>query len=111
MWPFKEKISIWKVGILVGLAESAYCGLVALLLWGGNSFLNAKMNGISGVIFGLMLLVFSVAVSGILVFGYPMYLAIEKKYKEAFQTAGITLLTIFVMLALVFAIVSIVSLR
>lgn len=98
MWPFKEKINVWKMGILGGLAESIYCGLVASGLWISSNFNNAKMNELATGVLVLMLLVFSVAVSGILVFGYPMYLAIEKKYKEAFQTVGITLLTIMLVL-------------
>lgn len=101
MWGNKEKCKNWKMGILAGLAESIYCGLIALMLWYGSEFLSDKMSQVLGSLFGLILLVFSVAVSGVLVFGYPVYLAVEKKYKQAFQTIGITLLTIFLVLVIV----------
>lgn len=104
MWGNKEKCKNWKMGILGGLTESIYCGLIALLLWNGEKFFNNTLDEAFAPLFVLILLVLSVAVSGVLVFGYSVYLAVEKKYKQAFQTVGITLLTIFVVLVIVFII-------
>jgi hypothetical protein len=105
MWFRKDKIKIWKMGILAGLAVAVYCGLITLLIWFGGDFLSDKMSQVMGSLFGLILLVFSVAISGVLVFGYPLFLAVEKKYKQAFQAIGVTLLTIFVVLLVVLSIV------
>lgn len=101
MWGKKEKYKNIKMGVLGGLAESIYCGLIALLLWNGDNFFNNTFDEAIAPLFVLILLVLSVAISGVLVFGYPAYLAVEKKYKQAFQTVGITLLTIFVVLVIV----------
>lgn len=40
----------------------------------------------------LIILVFSVAVVGLIVFGYPAYLALNKRFKEGLTLVGFTLL-------------------
>ena len=105
MFHKKGKHSLITISVLGGVAISLYCGLFTLMLWYAGDFLSSKMSNVLGSMFGLILLVFSVAVSGVCVFGYPAYLVMEKKYKQAFKAVGITLLTIFIVLLIVLAIV------
>lgn len=51
----------------------------------------------------LSVLVFSVAVSGLIVFGYPAYLALNKRFKE-----GLTIVAFTLLYALGFIIIAIV---
>ncbi len=52
----------------------------------------SKRPNILGWILMLFLLVFSAAVTGLLVFGYPVYLVLNKKIKEALKVLGYTFL-------------------
>ena len=64
--------------------------------------------GYLGVFLMLVLLVFSAAVSGSLVFGLPAYLAFNKKIKEAITLLGYTLFFSFlIILVTIIAIFSI----
>ena len=79
------------VGLLQALGVAAYCFLVAGLLWSFGKYFPAPM-GFVGTVFMLFLLVISAAVTGALVFGYPAYLAWNRKIKEALTLFGYTLL-------------------
>ena len=48
--------------------------------------------GYFGIVPMLILLVFSVAVTGLMVFGYPTYLALNDQIKESLKTIIYTLL-------------------
>ncbi len=90
-----DKKEICKWGIAGGVAEIIYVIFVVLAINYLGEFL-PEPNELLGFLFGLLLFVFSVAVSGVLVFGYPAYLALQKKYKPAFWTLLATLLTILI---------------
>ncbi|MFA5076127.1 MAG: hypothetical protein WC480_01785 [Patescibacteria group bacterium] len=99
----------WKWGVLAALVESAYCLLVvgAVLPIVELIVTRLQLNSAGSTppilffFFYLLFFVFSVAISGIVVFGYPAYLAFEKKYKEALATVGISALTFVVVIVLV----------
>jgi len=90
--------TILKWGILSGLAEAAYCFSVAFFMDQSNNFLSRNLGGYFGIMFMLLLLVFSEAVSGVFVFGYPFYLTVQKRYKEAAATVAVSITTIFIAL-------------
>jgi len=86
----REKLST--IGLCQALFVTVYCGLVALLF---NYLTKAIPSGpgFFGFFFMLILLVFSAAVTGSVVFGYPVYLALAKnKIKEALTILAFTLL-------------------
>lgn len=85
----KSKISL--ISFLQALGLTVYCTLVASLIWSLSKSL-VTAPGIAGVIFWLFLLAFSVAICGLIVFGYPGYLVINKKVKDALSILIYTLL-------------------
>ncbi|MDZ7798166.1 MAG: hypothetical protein U5L76_00960 [Patescibacteria group bacterium] len=94
-----QKKSI-KVGLLTGFLEVIYITLVALFLWGGSSWFNKSNNVLISIIM-LLIFVISMAVSGFLVFGYPVYLFLKKKdFKEAALTSALSVLVIVISLIL-----------
>lgn len=62
-----------------------YVALISFLLLNGEN-LFGHMANYSGPFLILLLLVFSVAIVGVLIFGYPIYLYMEEKKKEAVFT-------------------------
>ncbi|MFA6410071.1 MAG: hypothetical protein WCW26_00635 [Candidatus Buchananbacteria bacterium] len=105
----KQKINeseIMKFGFLGGIAESAYCLLVVAMMMVLSQVMPQPTVPFSGFLLFLLLFVFSVGVSGILVFGYPIYLVSQKKIVEALMTALTTLVTIAIVGILSFILVS-----
>ncbi len=91
-------------GVIAGIMEVAYIVLVAIFMVATES-LFATANPatiIFGIIAFLSLLVLSVAIAGVLVFAWPAYYFIEKKYQEALYAFLATAATIFVIFTLVF---------
>lgn len=86
-----EKLSPWTIGLLQALGVTIYCGLIASLLLILDSFVGQPPKLI-GLIFMLTLLVFSAAVTGSLVFAYPLYLAVKKDLKQGIKVFLLTLL-------------------
>ncbi|MEX0616370.1 MAG: hypothetical protein WD231_00990 [Candidatus Woykebacteria bacterium] len=93
-------------GLGQALGLTAYCALV-----GAFMFFIEKGNmepGYIGVFLILVLFVFSAAITGSLVFGLPVYLALNNKIKEALATLSYTLLysflIILVLILIIFAI-------
>lgn len=86
-----KKLNPSTIGLLQALGVVAYCTLVVgvLNLFGRIFFAPV---GFFGSVFMLILLVFSAAVSGSIVFGYPAYLALNKRIKEALSILVFTLL-------------------
>ena len=79
------------IGLCQALGVTVYCGLVAVLF---NYLTKAIPSGpgFFGFFFMLVLLVFSAAVTGSVVFGYPAYLSLAKnKIKEALTILAFTL--------------------
>ncbi len=101
-------------GVLAGLMEVCYIALVAIFMVGSQSFLSNKTDTpwvtVFGIICLLSLLVLSVGVSGLLVFGWPAHYFMERKYNEAIASIGATVATMFVIFAIIFIGASLVSL-
>ncbi|MFA5048852.1 MAG: hypothetical protein WC516_07555 [Patescibacteria group bacterium] len=98
-------------GIVAGLVEVAYIVLVALFFLFTQIILPANSGGL--VIFGmialLILLVFSVALSGAIVFGHSLHYLWQKKYQEAMTVFFATMLTMLASFLVVVAIAVIFS--
>lgn len=98
----KEKFSRPAIfGLLQALGVLVYCGFVASFLWAMNNFFLKPPSQLFGITLMLVLLVFSAAVTGFLVFGYPISLLVDKKIKEALSVLGYT----FTYLLLIFLVV------
>jgi|SaaInlLV_10m_DNA_2_1039722.scaffolds.fasta_scaffold127088_1 hypothetical protein len=102
-----KKLSSSYVGLVQALAVTLYVTLVSSFMnymsrasFGQNDFLTAVMM--------LSLLVFSVALVGILLFGFPIYLIINKKVKQALRILGYTFLWLLLIIILVVFIVFVV---
>jgi len=94
-----QKKSI-KIGLLTGLLEVIYITLIALFLWGGSSWFNSSDNVLISIIM-LLIFVISAAVSGLLVFGYPIYLFLKRNnFKEAVQTSVLSISVIVISLGI-----------
>ena len=79
---------------LVGLSQAIGVTLYSALIGGFFYFMEqvSAGPGFLGIVLMLLLLVFSAAVTGSMVFGYPAYLALNKKIKEALKVLSYTLL-------------------
>ncbi len=82
---------LWVVGLAQALGVIIYCGLISGLFQLLEKT-SIQPPAFLGMAFMLMLLVFSAAVSGALVFGYPVYLAINKDIKSALRVLLFTFL-------------------
>jgi len=74
------------IGFLEALGVSIYCALIAGLFTLLEKFIAGP--GYLGVALMLILLVFSAAVCGFLIFGYPVYLILNKQTKKALFILG-----------------------
>ena len=107
----KQKIDeseVLKFGFLGGIAEATYILLVALLMQVMMVARPAGKGQIGDVILVLIMFVFSVAMSAIIVFGYPVYLAVQKRYAESLMTAVTTLVSLAIIGILMFILLSVV---
>ena len=101
-----KKLNLSTIGLLQALAVILYCGLVAGFFWSCNKFFVA-VQGFEITALMLAILVFSAAMTGSLVFGYPAYLVINKKVKEALTLLAYTLLYILGIIILIAVVISI----
>ena len=95
----KSNLSL--IGLLQAIGVIAYCVLIALLF---NFLGKAAISppGIIGFAAILVILVFSAAVTGSIVFGYPAYLFFkDKKIKEPLLILAFTSLYCVIILAIV----------
>ena len=93
-----EKEKPYTIGLCQALGVTIYCGLVALFF----NYLTQTVDkpGFYGFFFMMLLLVFSAAITGSLVFGFSVYLAVVKnKIKEALQVLAYTLIFSFAIIA------------
>src|SRR3989344_2684944 len=85
-----EKEKPYTIGLCQALGVTIYCVLIALFF----NFMTKNTNqpGLLGFLAMLLIFVFSAAVTGSLVFGYPAYLAIVKnRIKDALSVLAYTL--------------------
>ena len=87
--------NIVKYGLGGGVLEIVYVTLIAWFMQNVEKFISGPDSAVN-IIFVLLLLVFSVTVSGLLIFGYPVYLVIQKNYKQAVDTVLVSLLTLVI---------------
>lgn len=93
---FQTKKDLIRIGILMGFLETLFVVLVTLFMDWASRNLPSLDNFLFGAII-LLLLVLGVAISGILVFGYPALLAIERRFKEAILMISVTLITLLIL--------------
>lgn len=84
-----------KWGIGAGIAEILYVFLVVLFFMYVPNLI-PQADSILMPLFMLLLFVLSAGISGLLVFGRPAYLFLQKQYTPAIWTLLSTLLTIFI---------------
>jgi len=93
--------------------EVCYIALVALFLVGTQSFFDntapSPWVNVFGIICMLSLLVLSVGMSGLFVFGWPVHYVMERKYEKALAAFFATVITMFVIFAIIFLGASLVS--
>ena len=87
-------------GLVQALGTAVYCMLIACLFLVPQTS-NYDPMGSLGTVFMLLLLVFSVAVVGSIIFGYPAYLVIQGKTKEAVVILCYTLLFCLIILGVI----------
>lgn len=107
----KQKINeseVMKFGFLGGIAEATYIFSVACLIMFLDKVIpKTPQPAVFQIVLVLLLFVFSAAVSGILVCGYPAYLAFQKRFSEALMTGVTTLVTLAIIGILVFILFSV----
>jgi hypothetical protein len=93
-----------KDGVVAAFLQVIYIAFIAIFFMiADTAFPDDSWLIVVGVVAFLILLVLSVAISGVLLFGYPLYYALQKKYSEALAILLITcgaLLAIFAFLVL-----------
>lgn len=101
-----KKLNPSTIGFLQALGVVIYCALVVgiLNLFGKIFF---APPGFWGSLLILVLLVFSAAVSGSIVFGYPAYLALNKKIKEALSILAYTLLYSLIIIIIIVVLIAV----
>ena len=98
---------VMRYGFLGGIGQALYCFLVVLFITMLDGAIPSNINPMFGFLMFLLLFVFSAGMSGVIVFGYPAYLAFQKQYLEALLTAVTTLVTIMIVFMLVFMLISV----
>jgi hypothetical protein len=96
---FKKSPSASYVGLTQALGVTAYSILI-----GGFFYLMGEISatpGFLGIVLMLILLVFSAAVTGSIVFGYSAYLALNKQIKEALNVLAYTLLYFIIIILII----------
>ena len=102
-----KKLSSAYLALLQALAVTLYVTLISSFMnymgqasFGQNDFLTAVVM--------LSLLVFSVALTGLLMFGLPVYLIIDKKIKQALSIVAYTFLWLLLIIILIVFIIFVV---
>lgn len=90
----KKKENYWIYGIGAGILEVIYCFFIATLFMTTNN-LFIQPSVFIFLLF-LLIMVFSVAVSGLLIFGYPLFLAFKKEYQQAIFTVLLSIATLII---------------
>ncbi len=102
-----NKAEIYKWGIGTGIAQLAYIVLVVLIIMAMDQIMKetAAYGGPLAMLLVLILLVFSAAISGLMIFAYPAYLFLQKNYKQAVCTVLTSLATILIGFLLVLLVI------
>ena len=91
-------------GVVAGITQSAYIALVAIFIAASETAFAAPTSWsvVLGIIAFLSLFCISAAVSAVVVFGRPFYYFSQQKYREALSVFLATIVTIFVVFAILF---------
>ena len=100
-----KKLSPNTIGLLQALSVAVYCSLVAGFIKIMEKFAPKDVPEIAMILLMLFLLVFSAAISGLLVFGYPAYLMLHKDTKRALTILAYTFLYCLIILILIMFVV------
>ena len=101
-----NKSSLPFIGLIQALGTAIYCSIIGWFFWYMGTV--APNNpGFLGMTLMLILLVFSAAVTGSIVFAYPVYLAMHKKVKDALYLLGYTFIYFVIIIAIVFFVLSV----
>ncbi len=92
------------IGLLQALGVAGYVAIISVVLYGLEN-ISAEPPLYLSMVTILLLLVFSAAVTGSLIFAYPAVLAMNKKVKAALQVLGSTLAWLVVFLIIFLLIV------
>ncbi len=100
-----KKKSLPLVAFLQALGLTAYCLLVGVVFWKGNTWFGPQ-NNLIGPTMVLVLLVVSVLICALIAFGYPVFLFWQKKQTNkalklvAYTTGWLVLFVLLFILAL-----------
>lgn len=92
------------IGLFQALGIAVYCGLIAGFFQIADKFFNDKPGMIAPLLM-LTLLVFSAAMCGLIVFGYPIYLAMNQDVKRALKVLFYTLLFVLIIILVIISII------
>lgn len=101
----KRHDQLVKIGVLAGVAQALFCMLMTFLMFTMESLMGKMTNALQVTLF-LLLAVIGVAITGVIVFGYPALLLMSKKIKEAVLVIISTLITLLIVVVLFIAVVS-----
>lgn len=90
---------LWRVALTDGILTGIYVAGVAALMTYASKLFGPADNVLGGAAI-LMLLVLSAAVVGTLILGRPLMMYLDGAKKEAVKTLGLTILVLFVLMAL-----------
>ena len=100
----KNSNSFYPWAILGAVAEALYCLLIAWLMPKLGALVG-QGQGVLQIAPFLLVLVFSVAISGLFMFGLPARLSMEQKYAQAVTCFFISLATLAVIGLIIFLII------
>ncbi|MBU1202772.1 hypothetical protein KKH39_01885 [Patescibacteria group bacterium] len=96
-----KKTSPAFLGLLQALGVVIYCLIIGFFFSFMAKYGNKEADNILTTALMLTILVFSAAVTGLIVFGRPVYLVMQKKVKEAMNLLGYTFLFLFFIIIIV----------
>ncbi len=85
------------IGFIQALGVIIYCSLIGGFFW-FMSQVHPDPGGMLQIVLMLFLLVFSAAITGLLIFGYPAFLMINKEVKKALTILGYTFMYSLIMI-------------
>ena len=91
----QEGVHIAWFGLLAAIGEVGYISLVASIMWIGDKFVPLVNTPIYGFVLMLTLFVFSAVISGLIVLGYPIFVAMKGDVKKALALIGWTSFFLF----------------
>ena len=104
-----EKGEVFKDALIDAMATAAYVVIVALFIYfGGQGWFGNNSNVLIPIVM-LMLLVFSAALTGFLVFGKPVMWYLGGKKREAISLLSYTLIIFLILTLVALAILALVN--